>query len=212
MRTLLPKTKLLAKIKGEVIEAEVVWATDEDALLFDLNKNKDIYVLLDEIELFDIEPALDKTSLTTVSNDLFKGIVSRQELIKFYKELKDENTVLITISDPDNIPVSKEIQNAFKDSLSLQFWDVEEAIGKYNPISDAQAKEIKDFILKNKENNFIINCEAGMSRSAGIGLAVECLITYKGNSYDMAMYGSDITTMARYHPNLFVKDKILNSI
>jgi len=53
-------------------------------------------------------------------------------------------------------------------------------IHPHPPISWEQGKELKEFILKNSNKSFLIHCTAGISRSAGVALAIECLIEYEG--------------------------------
>lgn len=56
--------------------------------------------------------------------------------------------------------------NKFKDSLSIQFYDITEDMiyntnenWKFVPINNKEAKIILDFILKHKNDNFLIHCE-----------------------------------------------------
>ena len=119
--------------------------------------------------------------VTATSKHVF-AVIGREEIqsepfedaIEFnYVEDFPKDLVFISISDPKK-PFIK-TDGYFYDELKLKFWDVEEQIGNYCPIHHLQAKEIKDFILKHKDRKFLINCEAGISRSAGVGCAVEVL-------------------------------------
>ena len=125
-------------------------------------------------------------------------ILSRKEIEKQYKKL-DKNIALISISDPNQENLNL---NYFKNELYLQFYDLEYSMDNYPAISKEQAKEIKEFILKH--DKFIINCIAGQSRSAGIGLAIEYL---KGEN----VFNSQILKEDRFFPNLFVFEQITNS-
>lgn len=144
-------------------------------------------------------------------NELFEGIVGKSEYIKLYTEdfIDTSNTVLISIHDPDSQKFNDDMVSRFQDSIQVQFWDIEETIGKYEIISDEIAEELREFINKNKDRRFFIHCHAGQSRSAGVGMAVECIVKYNGNKYDYSIGGGDITSHNRYSPNMVVYDKII---
>jgi predicted protein tyrosine phosphatase len=150
-----------------------------------------------------------------IQNDLFEGIMSKNEFLEYQTglSLKDrENIVLISISEPDNseyVSDNKVTVVGFHDVLEIKFWDVEEAVGKYTPLTDKQGVKIRNFIKKNKDKKFLIHCKAGQSRSAGVGLAVECLVNFNGSRYDYRTGKTDIFDYVRYSPNLTVFDKII---
>ena len=64
-------------------------------------------------------------------------------------------------------------------------------------------------LLKHKNNNFLIHCEKGQSRSAGVGLAIECILKFNGNKRAFSLEPSMILNHHRYEPNMLVYDKIL---
>jgi predicted protein tyrosine phosphatase len=80
---------------------------------------------------------------------------------------------------------------------------------KFVPINNEEAKIILDFILKHKNDNFLIHCEKGQSRSAGVGLAIECILKFNGNKKEFALEPSMILNHHRYEPNMLVYNKIL---
>jgi predicted protein tyrosine phosphatase len=150
-----------------------------------------------------------------IQNDLFEGIMSKDEFLEYQAELSLEdraNIVLISISEPDNseyVSDNKDTVVGFRDVLEMKFWDVEEGIGSYKPLTDKQGVKIRNFIKKNKDKKFLIHCKAGQSRSAGIGLAVECIVKFNGSRYDYKTGKTDIYDYDRYSPNLTVFDKII---
>ena len=158
----------------------------------------------------------------TISTDTIEAIISRNEMrCAIYQNIIDkQNLVLISIGEPteksgysQDIKLSDEEVKDFKDSLRVAFWDIEEDFGDYKIITDEQAKEIQDFIIKNKENKFIINCQAGKSRSAAVGKAIEQLIFFgigEEAKYNYkTCFNSEISAHSRYCPNLTVFDKIV---
>jgi len=156
---------------------------------------------------------INNQNVFSIQTDLIKAIISRDEVVKYsmnnFKDLKiDENTVIISITDPGSKFISMDILNKFKDNLSIQFWDIEEQIGNYKPISIEQAKVIKDFVIKNKDNNFIVHCEAGMSRSAAVGLFIYYIIEHNEDRYSFQTSPNPIKEHQRYHPNWAVFDVI----
>lgn len=181
-----------------------------------IDKIDSIYIFenLDTYEIFHasekemtILKSFSDLELDTIQTELIEAIISRKELINFYTEL-DSESVLISISDIDKEPVNL---NYFKDSLFVSFNDTEENIGEIKVIDNETAKIIKNFILKHKNDKFVINCEAGISRSAAVGYAIECLLKFNGNKYDFAISNSEIRNFHRYSPNMIVFDRIINS-
>jgi hypothetical protein len=151
-----------------------------------------------------------------VKNELFEGIMGWREY-KGYQELltiKDrEHMVLISITEPEeSSPYLSEESPIFTvgyhDVLEIKFWDVEWQVGNYKPLTKTQGKEIKEFIEKNKDKKFLIHCRAGMSRSAGVGKAVECLVKFNGDVYEYRTSHSDIDDFERYEYNPTVFDAI----
>jgi len=153
--------------------------------------------------------------ITVETDDIF-AIVGREELQSEifdnepYSNIESlpKELVFISISDPSKHFI--ETNNYFKDELKLKFWDIEEEIGNYAPIHLTQAKEIYDFIIKNKGNRFLINCEAGVSRSAGIGLAIEYIFRDKYLYQKWEHFPSKVLQHWRYCPNMVVFNKIVS--
>ena len=159
----------------------------------------------------------------TISTNTIEAIISRNEMkCAIYQNIIDkQNLVLISIGEPtekpggclQDIKLSDEDVKDFKDSLRVAFWDIEEDFGDYKIITDEQAKTLQDFIIKNKENRFIINCQAGKSRSAAVGKAIECITTFgigdEAKYNYKTCFNSEISAHSRYCPNLTVFDKIV---
>jgi hypothetical protein len=150
-----------------------------------------------------------------INNEDFVGIVGRGEfnLLNEFGEFDKSNTVAICLFDPDREIRPESEFEGFADFIQLQFWDVEEPIGRITPITDFQGTQLRDFIEKNKDFKFLIHCEAGMSRSAGVGQAIECLKHFDGDKFLFRTGFSAISEFAkqtgRYSPNLTVFDKII---
>jgi len=146
-----------------------------------------------------------------LKNDLFEGVIGKMDYLNLYNAdvLDKSNTALISIHDPDRM-VHPDIKlEGFADVLQIQFWDIEEAFGNYKPITKEQGKIIRDFIEANKDLRFLVHCAAGQSRSAGVGMAIECIVNFDGNIYNYQTGDSDIKKHPRYSPNYVVFDKIM---
>ena len=189
-------------------------------------KDKFLYRELEEIKLIDIidedlANKLNKSEVFSVQTNEIKAILGRKEIESYAKDNfsklnLDENTVIISITDPQSKLIDEDILNKFKDSLSIQFYDITEDMiyntnenWKFVPINNKEAKIILDFILKHKNDNFLIHCEKGQSRSAGVGLAIECILKFNGNKKEFALEQSIILNHHRYEPNMLVYNKIL---
>ena len=151
--------------------------------------------------------------IQTVRTDKILGIISNPEYLEVYNKdlIPDKaNVTLIAIHDTDKNPHPDFKVEGFHDVLQMNFWDTErDSDPKHPPITKEQGKEIKDFILKNKDTKFLIHCAAGMSRSAGVGMALECLLNCNGSPYEFSLSPSDVSAHPRYSPNLTVYDAIV---
>jgi len=148
-----------------------------------------------------------------LKNELFEGVISKREYVHLYlNDLIDkEGVVLISISEPDVEPFLSEMVEGFVDVLHSQFWDVEQPIeDKYYPLSPEQGKELRAFIELHKDKRFLIHCAAGMSRSAAIAAAVECIVNYDGNTYSYKTGVSGLSEFRRYFPNPTVFKEIMD--
>jgi predicted protein tyrosine phosphatase len=111
-----------------------------------------------------------------------------------------KNTALISINNEHSVPwdlkVSGELvhRQTFSDIVTHR----EYITAAYNPINTDQAYEIAAFIERNKEKNFIVNCEAGISRSGAI-----CLFIHKNYGHKLKERFWDVS-----HPNPFVFGKL----
>jgi hypothetical protein len=150
----------------------------------------------------------------TKQNGIY-AIVGREELqaesfdVDYYDNILNlpSDLCFISISDPHKDFIKT--NGYFKDELFLKFYDVEEPIGNYVPITDEQAKYIYDFIIKNKDSMFLINCEAGVSRSAGVGLAIEYITRDIFIFEKWEHFPSKVLSHYRYEPNMTVFNKII---
>lgn len=154
-----------------------------------------------------------------MNNGKIKKILgTKKELKKFIEDL--ENKILLnkmnkdSIEDYNSYPISESLLNKVYDNITAEFWDIEEEIGNYKPISEKEAKKIAEFIKKykdkiGKELQVLIHCSAGISRSAGVGMAVKCIVEHNGDKYDFSLFPCGITQIRRYSPNLVVMDKII---
>ena len=141
-------------------------------------------------------------------------VVSRDSAIRFCNEAHLAQFAMISISNPyteyESAPFTSK-ENNIVDILRLSFVDADgvgdlDVYGKIakeeDMFSDEQAKQVVDFAEKYQKYNIIVHCDAGISRSAGIGAAI--LKHYTGN--DDHFFHS-----RWYAPNMFVYYKILKA-
>lgn len=159
-----------------------------------------------------IKQGLKTEDVKWLSNALFKAIFGYEDLLENAQSLADSNTVVISLTEPNSEKISithPESFYGFHSILEEQFWDLEEDFNDYKVLTDAQGASIRKYIEEHKDKQFVIHCRAGVSRSAAVGLAVECLVNYEGDRYAHATSHSDIKGFWRYAPNLTVFDKII---
>ncbi len=151
---------------------------------------------------------------------LFEGVVSRKGLLNTYKQY-DYTAALISLwspgdytkfekKEPEYIKDYIKVKDYFDTSIRQEFWDTEDNVPGYPTISKEQADKILEFILGNKDKTFIVHCDAGQSRSAGVALAIECIVEYDGDRY-LAGLSPSYTDDERYAPNRKVFDKIMDA-
>lgn len=151
-----------------------------------------------------------------MANTMYLGkhiftVLSRAEANEFAKQTHDQRISAICIyetwnSDPD-VPYESNVMNGVKNVLHIHFDDCE-ADKENNEnvicITKEQAKEIVDFFYKVKDDTdwFVINCYAGMSRSAGCCAAIMRM-----------MYNEDspVFNNGFFTPNMKVYRMILNA-
>lgn len=131
--------------------------------------------------------------------------------------ITDEDHIVISIQDPNNIFVSLPEQKSRKGCLQLQFFDMDEDTGQF-PYSrfifnHYHTQAILAFVESYKKNvDFIcINCVAGISRSAGIAAALSNIY----NTNDEYFFNNYIpnrliyrTILNKYHENIGKNNKL----
>lgn len=138
---------------------------------------------------------------------LFK-VFNRRDAKNFQYIKHDYVSAIISITDSDktNIMFEKTAENNIRSILLLQFDDVEAHSHNKNEIviSDEDAQAVVNFVSANKDkvDCFVVNCEAGVSRSAGCCAAIMLALT--GND-------SEIFNNPSKCPNMTVYRKILNA-
>lgn len=138
---------------------------------------------------------------------LFK-VLNRKDAKNFQHMNHDYVSAIISITDSDkiNIVFEKTAENNIRSILLLQFDDVEAHSHAPNEviISNEDAKKIVKFVNanKNKVDCFVVNCEGGISRSAGCCAAIMLALT--GDD-------SEIFNNPSKCPNMTVYRKVLNA-
>lgn len=125
-------------------------------------------------------------------------LILSRESAEDYFPLK--TSAVISISDPEKPFVSYiDPTNLIKGELKLKFHDIEKEhedlkTPQYKTITSSEAKLIADFIKEFATNIeiFVINCEAGISRSSAIAAVISEYI-YKTSYW--------VWSSPMYHPN-----------
>lgn len=107
---------------------------------------------------------------------------------------------IISIIDPDGFGTCFHGSNPV---LRSWFWD--ETLDAHGCISEQQAKEIAEFVFENADSvdYFVVHCEAGKCRSAGVGAAI--LKYFNGD--DSQIFGNRF-----YVPNTTCYRRALNAL
>lgn len=93
------------------------------------------------------------------------------------------NYALISINDEDSPLFPLRLDRNHEKIFTVQFTDIITSIIKngkiYNPLSQNLAAQIANFIERYKDNNFIIHCHAGVSRSSAVALFIHLKYGHK---------------------------------
>ena len=123
-------------------------------------------------------------------------VFSRKKLLDSYKEM-NKDSCLISVSDIDKKNLNL---NYFKNENYFKFNDID--FKNEKSINLSIGRKIYNLIISH--NSFVINCEYGISRSAGIAMAIECIKKYNSNIEEYILYKSGYINNKKYKPNLFV--------
>ena len=131
---------------------------------------------------------------------MMKFLVLSQNELKNY--VADQQHILISIDSPGAFKFPIPHSGFRLDVLHLTFHDVDRKVNEdVELITPLIAKAVLNFVNKYKEKVSLIicQCEAGISRSAGVAGALSKILN-----------GEDFYIFNHYHPNMLVYRTILN--
>jgi predicted protein tyrosine phosphatase len=110
------------------------------------------------------------------------------------------NSVLIMMTSPNS--EFPKINGKWTDILKLKFDDVEDGFGlddkQYEPMNEYNAEQILDFVIRNIDKDIFVSCDAGLSRSPAVVVALEQIFNSR-----------DVSNEREYqHYNRYVKNTI----
>lgn len=112
--------------------------------------------------------------------------------------------MVISIHDPDKAPEFRLGEKLPKvvGVLTLPFWD--ELEDGYGCMNQSHAKDVAEFVMKHAKgaNVIVVHCEAGISRSAGVGAA----LAYFMNGDDSYFF------RGRFVPNRTCYSRVLRAL
>lgn len=100
-------------------------------------------------------------------------IMSKDEMTLFSTKDLTEDCIVISINDTNHNTVIYDNKHII-DKLKLYFDDIDKPIPSYQLMLQIDAQKIKNFIdtYKDKINNIIVHCTAGISRSGAVGCTI----------------------------------------
>lgn len=109
-------------------------------------------------------------------------------------------SVLIMMTSPNS--EFPKVNGKWTDILQLKFDDVEDGFGledkQYEPMYEYQAEQILDFVIRNIDKDIFVSCDAGLSRSPAVVVALEQIFNSR-----------DVSNEREYqHYNRYVKNMI----
>ena len=123
-------------------------------------------------------------------------IMGKSQCTMFTTKDLEEYHIIISINDSNCNTVLYENKYII-DKLKLWFDDVDKSISNNQLMTTEQAKQIKEFVdtYKDKVNNIVVHCTAGISRSGAVG----CVLARYLNGDD-----SYLLATGNYIPNKHV--------
>lgn len=129
-----------------------------------------------------------------------------------------DNVAIISICCTDTIDDNTEY-HYFKTSgnvLNIEFDDLDkdvlyrlgpEAVEQYEHrcMTDEQAKQMVEFILRNKDKNFYVHCSAGVSRSQAVIKFIHLNLSEDKNQFELNPNNSDYSFANGYVYSLLTK-------
>jgi len=133
---------------------------------------------------------------------MFVRVMNRKNAEQYCYEHYSVKVVMISITDVEYSLAKVHKSNEVIDILRLQFEDVEK--GEPLAITDKDAEAVVNFVKRWEDwvSGFIVHCEAGVSRSAGVAAAI---LKYLTND------DSPIFNNPRYCPNMTCYRAVLNA-
>ncbi|MCF0151642.1 MAG: hypothetical protein HUJ80_09570 [Firmicutes bacterium] len=130
-------------------------------------------------------------------------VMSRKDAIDFSYKKPDKECVIISIADATGFP-AKIAENEYIKAVLFIFFDDVDGKSVYAMTAE-EARIIADFALKAQERVplLIVQCEAGISRSAGVCAA---LMKYFDGD-DIPIFGNPY-----YKPNMHCYRMVLNAL
>ena len=131
--------------------------------------------------------------------------MSRQDAVKYCQDKHKKQSIIISISDPnikyDAAPFCSQQNNVtailplcFSDAAGpgkdVYGIDVEES----DMMSDEDALKVAKLVRANRDKRIIVHCDAGISRSAGVGAAIaqffngDARLFFESGQYDPNMW------------------------
>ena len=141
-------------------------------------------------------------------------VMSRENAVQCCREKHRQPSVIISISDPnrtyDTGPFCSK-ENGVTAILPLSFCDADgpgkdvygRDVDESNLMQDEDAAKIARFVRENRDKLIIVHCDAGFSRSAGVGAAIAKYFTGDAKRY---FGGVD------YEPNMWCYSKTMMAL
>lgn len=139
--------------------------------------------------------------------------MSRASAVRYCHRQHERPSIIISIGTPlmeytsapfvskeNNVQAIKQLLFADADKPGKDVYGTD--VTEKDLMTDKDGKKIFDFVTSHPDCDVIVHCDAGYSRSAGVGAA----IMYALNSDDSAIFDSGL-----YHPNMWCYRKTLNA-
>lgn len=149
--------------------------------------------------------------VTVLPKRIFDNTMAENGITEENVEVQDVMLIsIIGTFEPDDVPDPSYFKADKSNVKIIYFDDVEEdqdvqigsdRIHRAKAFTETQAREIRDFIIKNEnKSHCIVHCQAGISRSGAVGTFVN------------DAFGEDYFVFMRNNPNVMPNHRVLRTL
>lgn len=97
--------------------------------------------------------------------------------------IPDSSTCLISLSNPDTDYHDCPNYEGWRAVLRQEFYDLDNSWAGYEIFGDEHASELLAFVCQYQDANFVVHCDAGVSRSVAVGTFMRDFLDFEKHQH-----------------------------